>query len=99
MPLIFAFLTGLVLTAVLVPVVGGIARRFHLCATPSSDRWHTGVVPNIGGVAMFIPRLPSRIAELKELGFRFQAGRRGDDYVYKLVARPDDLSRSGPMWS
>ena len=69
MPLIFAFLTGLVLTAVLVPVVGGIARRFHLCATPSSDRWHTGVVPNIGGVAMFIPLAMARLA-LRDLTSR-----------------------------
>lgn len=47
-----------------------------------------GEISREQSVAMFIPRLPSRIAELKELGFRFQAERRGRDYIYRLVEKP-----------
>src|SRR5262245_66151073 len=55
MPLFFAFLTGLGLTVILVPLARRIALHFNLCAKPSNDRWHSGLVPNIGGVAMFLP--------------------------------------------
>ena len=55
MPLFVAFVTGFLLTAGLVPLTRRIALRFHLCTPPSNDRWHSGVVPNIGGVAMFLP--------------------------------------------
>ena len=55
MPLVLPFFTAFVLTAILVPIVGRIARAQGLYAHPTYDRWHRRPVPNVGGIAMLIP--------------------------------------------
>jgi UDP-GlcNAc:undecaprenyl-phosphate/decaprenyl-phosphate GlcNAc-1-phosphate transferase len=56
-PIAAAFLASFGLTALLVPVVGRIARARGVYAQPTYDRWHQRPVPNVGGIAMLLPVL------------------------------------------
>jgi len=55
MPLLLPFLIAFALTLALVPVVKRVARARALVAHPSEDRWHRQPIPNVGGVAIFVP--------------------------------------------
>ena len=55
MPLLLPFLIALALSLALVPVVIRVARARGLVAHPTSDRWHRQPIPNVGGVAIFVP--------------------------------------------
>lgn len=52
--LISAFLTGLVLVYVSIPVIVRISKEKHLYDEPGERRLHKVVIPNLGGVAIFI---------------------------------------------
>jgi UDP-GlcNAc:undecaprenyl-phosphate/decaprenyl-phosphate GlcNAc-1-phosphate transferase len=52
------FICGATLTALLMPVVSKLAVRFGIVSKPSSERWHKeGVIPRIGGAAVFVVSL------------------------------------------
>lgn len=55
MSLLFPFVTALVLTVVLVPLVGQFARGRGLTSQPAVDRWARRPVPTVGGIAMMGP--------------------------------------------
>ncbi len=55
MTLPLAVLATFLLTVIGVPLVARAAKAFGLYAFPTYDRWHSEAVPNIGGVAMFVP--------------------------------------------
>lgn len=48
------FLTALLLSLLLVPVVRNISTRLGLVVKPREDRWHRNPVPYLGGIAMFL---------------------------------------------
>ena len=52
--LISAFLIGLVLVYVSIPVIVRISKEKHLYDEPNERRIHKVVIPNLGGVAIFI---------------------------------------------
>jgi UDP-GlcNAc:undecaprenyl-phosphate GlcNAc-1-phosphate transferase len=52
--LISAFLIGLVLVYVSIPVIVRISKEKHLYDEPNERRLHKVVIPNLGGVAIFI---------------------------------------------
>lgn len=52
--LISAFLIGLVLVYVSIPVIVRISKEKHLYDEPGERRLHKVVIPNLGGVAIFI---------------------------------------------
>jgi UDP-GlcNAc:undecaprenyl-phosphate/decaprenyl-phosphate GlcNAc-1-phosphate transferase len=52
--LISAFLIGLVLVYVSIPVIVRISKEKHLYDEPNERRIHQVVIPNLGGVAIFI---------------------------------------------
>lgn len=52
--LISAFLIGLVLAYVSIPVIVRISKEKHLYDKPEDRRLHKTVIPNLGGIAIFI---------------------------------------------
>ena len=57
MSLLFAFVTAVILTVLLVPVALRVARARGFVSQPSDDRWHPHPVPTLGGLAMLLPLL------------------------------------------
>jgi len=51
---LLVFALSLILSLILVPVAIRMAKRLDMLDHPEKDRWHDRVVPNVGGVAIFI---------------------------------------------
>jgi UDP-GlcNAc:undecaprenyl-phosphate/decaprenyl-phosphate GlcNAc-1-phosphate transferase len=60
------FLATFTATLALVPVVRWLARRYGVEAREAPDRWHTGTVPTMGGVALAAASLPIAWALTRE---------------------------------
>jgi len=52
--LLSAFLIGLVLVYISIPVIVRISKEKNLFDEPNERRLHKTVIPNLGGVAVFI---------------------------------------------
>lgn len=67
--LISAFLIGLILVYVAIPVIVRISKEKHLYDLPNERRLHKVVVPNLGGVAIFIGISIATLLSLHHLEF------------------------------
>ncbi len=67
--LISAFLIGLILVYVSIPVIVRISKQKHLYDEPDERRLHKVVVPNLGGIAIFIGVSIATLLSLHQLEF------------------------------
>jgi len=67
--LLSAFLIGLMLVYVSIPVIVRISKDKHLYDEPSERRLHKTVVPNLGGIAIFIGITIATLLSLHQLVF------------------------------
>lgn len=67
--LISAFIIGLVLVYVSIPVIVRISKEKHLYDEPNERRLHKVVVPNLGGIAIFIGISIATLLSLHHLEF------------------------------
>jgi len=67
--LISAFLIGIVLVYISIPVIVKISKEKHLYDEPNERRLHKVVIPNLGGVAIFIGISIATLLSLHHLEF------------------------------